>query len=93
MPVLWPHPPSFKYCLKRPLRQYWFLSLKCYSDWCLGTIQNGLTPLTLRITEDSAKQLVDYLQLTVNSMIGLHGEWNESYVSPAHSEILLSLMS
>ena len=36
-----------------------------------GTIQNGLTPLTLRITEDSAKQLVDCLQLIVNSVIGL----------------------
>ena len=33
-----------------------FLSLKCYSCWCSGTIQNGLTPLTLRTTEDSAKQ-------------------------------------
>ena len=32
--------------------------LKCYSYWCSGTIQNGLTPLTLRITEDLAKQLV-----------------------------------
>jgi len=33
------------------------MSLKCYSDWQLGAIQIDLTPLTLRITEDSAKQL------------------------------------
>jgi len=25
-------PPSFKLCSKRPLRQYLFPSLKCYSD-------------------------------------------------------------
>ena len=62
--------------LKIPPEQYSFLSLKCYSDWCLGTIQNGLTPLTLRITEDSAKQLVDCLQLTENSGIGLVRESN-----------------
>ena len=66
-----------------------FLSLKCYSYWCSGTIQNGLTPLTLRITEDSAKQLVDSLQLTENSMIGLLGERNVSYALPAHSEMLI----
>ena len=78
-----------KKCLKHPLRQYWFLSLKCYSYWCSGTIQNGLTPLTLRITEDSAKQLVDCLQLTENSGIGLLGEGNVSYALPAHSEILI----
>ena len=35
--------------------QYWFHS-RCYSDWQLGAIQIDLTPLTLRITEDSAKQ-------------------------------------
>ena len=29
---------------------------KCYSDWQLGAIQIDLTPLTLRITEDSVKQ-------------------------------------
>ena len=73
--------------------QYWFLSLKCYSDWCSGTIQNGLTPLTLRITEDSAKQLVDYFQLTVISETGLVREENISYVLPAHSVMLLSPMS
>ena len=61
---------------------------KCYSDWCQGTIQNALTPLTLRITEDSAKQMVNSLQLTVISMIGLLGERNISYVLPAHSEIV-----
>ena len=36
-------------------------------NWCLVTIKNRLTPLTLRITEDSAKQLFDYFQLTVIS--------------------------
>ncbi|SVB96803.1 uncharacterized protein METZ01_LOCUS249657 [marine metagenome] len=45
--------------------------------------------LTLRITEGSAKQLVNSLQLTVICMIGLLGEGNVSYVSPAHSEILI----
>jgi len=34
------------------------MSLKCYSDWQLGAIYIELTPLTLRITEDSAKQLM-----------------------------------
>ena len=29
-----------------------------YSDWQLGAIYNELTTLTLRITEDSAKQLM-----------------------------------
>ena len=37
--------------------------------------------------EDSAKQLVNSLQLTENSGIGLLGEGNVSYVLPAHSEI------
>ena len=60
-----------------------------YSDWCLVTIQNGLTPLTLRITEDSAIQLVDCLQITENSVIGILGEENISYVLPAHSEMLI----
>ena len=82
-------PPSFTLCSKRSLRQYLFLSLKCYSDRCSGTIQNGLTPLTLRIAEDSAKQLVDCLQLTVISMIGLVREGNISYFLPAHSEMLI----
>ena len=65
-----------------------FKSIKCYSDWCSGTIQKALTTLTLRITEDSAKQLVNSLQLTVISRIRLLGEGNISYVLPAHSEIL-----
>jgi len=34
------------------------MNLKCYSDWQLGAIQNDLTPLTLRFTEGSAKQLM-----------------------------------
>jgi len=52
-------PPTYKSCSKRPLRQYWLISLKCYSDWQLGAIQIELTTLTLRFTEDSAKQLVN----------------------------------
>jgi len=64
------------------------MSLKYYSDWKLGKIQNDLTPLTLRITEDLAKQLVNSLQLTAICIIGLIGEENVFYVSPAHSEIL-----
>ena len=55
-------------------------------------MQNDLTTLTLRITEDSAKQLVNSLQLTVICMIGLLGEGNVSYVSPAHSEKLILQM-
>ena len=64
------------------------MSLKCYSDWHLGAIEIELTALTLGITEDSAKQLVINLLYTGISMIRLLGEWNVSYVSPAHSEIL-----
>ena len=44
---------------------------KCYSDWHLGAIEIELTALTLGITEDSAKQLVNSLQLTVICMIRL----------------------
>ena len=40
--------------------------------WQLGAIQNDLTPLTLRITEDSAKQLMISLIFTGISVIGLH---------------------
>jgi len=50
------------------------MSLKCYSDWKLGAIKNDLTTLTLRFTEDSAKQLVNSLQLTVICMIRLTKE-------------------
>ena len=78
-----------KSCFKRPLRQYWFLSLKCYSDWKFGAIQIELTTLTPLITEDSAKQLVNSLQLTVICMIGQLREGNVSFVSPSHSEILI----
>ena len=38
--------------------EYWLTNLKCYSEWQLGAIQINLTTLTLRITEDSAKQLM-----------------------------------
>jgi len=50
------------------------MSLKCYSDWQLGAMQIELTMLTLRITEDSAKQLVNSLQLTMICMIRLTSE-------------------
>ena len=46
--------------------------------------------LTLRITEDSAKQLMISLLFTEICMIRLLGEGYVSYVSPAHSEILNS---
>ena len=51
-------------------------------------MQNALTPLTLRITEDSAKQLMITLLFTGISMIRLIGYGNVFYVSPTHSEIL-----
>ena len=44
---------------------------------------------TLRITEDSAKQLVISLLFTEIDMIRLLGEENVFYVSPAHSEMLI----
>ena len=47
---------------------------KCYSDWQLGAIQIELTTLTLRITEGSAKQLVNCLKLTMICKIGLLSE-------------------
>ena len=47
------------------------MNLKCYSYWQLGAMQIDLTPLTIRITEDSAKQLVNSLQLSVICMIRL----------------------
>ena len=65
------------------------MNLKMYTDWQLGAISIELTTLTLRITEDSAKQLVNSPQLTVISMIRLIGYGNVFYVSPAHSEILI----
>ena len=68
------------------------MSLNVYSDWKFGAIQIDLTTLTLRISEDSAKQLVNSLQLTVICMMGLLGEGNVFYVSPAHSEKLILQM-
>ena len=47
------------------------MSLNVYSYWKLGTMQIDLTPLTIRITEDSAKQLVNSPQLSVICMIRL----------------------
>ena len=68
------------------------MSLKCYSYWQLGAMQIDLTPLTIRITEDSAKQLVNSLQLTVICMIRLLREVDVSYVPSAHSEKLILQM-
>ena len=65
------------------------MSLKVYSDWQLSAIQIELTTLTLRITEDSAKQFIINPLFTGISMIGLLREGNVFYVSPAHSEILI----
>ena len=75
--------------LKTPTEAILVNEPKCYSDWKFGAIQIDLTTLTLRISEDSAKQLVNSLQLTAICIIGLIGEENVSYVSPAHSEILI----
>ena len=68
------------------------MSLKCYSYWHLGAIEIELTTLRLRITEDLAKQLMISPLFTGISMIGLLGERNLFYVSPAHSEILILSM-
>ena len=68
------------------------MNLKCYSDWKLGAIKNDLTTLTLRFTEDSAKQLVNSLLFTEICMIILLRERNVSYVLPAHSEMLILQM-
>ena len=67
--------------LKTPSNAILVNQPKCYSDWQLGAIQNDLTPLTLRITEDSAKQLVINPLYTGISMIGLLREGNVFYVS------------
>ena len=58
-----------------------------YSYWQLGAIQNDLTPLTLRITEDSAKQLMINQLFGGISMIGLLREGDVSYVWSEHYEI------
>ena len=63
-----------------------------YSDWQLGAMQIELTTLTLRITEDSAKQLMISLLFTEISMIRLIGYENVFYVSPARSEMLILTM-
>ena len=47
--------------------------LKYYSEWQLGAIQIELTTLTLRITEDSAKQLMINQLFGGISMIRLIG--------------------
>ena len=68
------------------------MNLKYYSEWQLGAIQIELTTLTLRITEDSAKQLLINQLFGGISMIRLIGYGNVFYVSPAHSEILILQM-
>ena len=65
------------------------MNLKGYSDWKFGAIKNDLTTLTPLITEDSAIQLMISLLFTEICMIGLVGDGNVFYVSPAHSEILI----
>ena len=60
--------------LKTPSKAILVNELKCYSDWQLGAIQIELTTLTLRITEDSAKQLVNSLQLAMICKIVLLSE-------------------
>ena len=78
--------------LKTPSKAILVNEPKVYSYWKLSAMQIDLTPLTLSITEDSAKQLVNSLQLTVICMIGLLGEENVFYVSPVHSEMLILTM-
>ena len=75
--------------LKTPSKEILVNEPKCYSDWQLGTIQNDLTTLTLRITDDSAKQLVITLLFIGITMIRLIGDRNVFYVSPADSEMLI----
>ena len=65
------------------------MSLNVYSDWQLYAIQIDLTPLTLSIRENSAKQFVINPLYTGISMIRLLREGNVFYVSPAHSEMLI----
>jgi len=43
--------------LKKSSKAIFVNEPQCYSDWQLGAIQIELTTLTLRFTEDSAKQL------------------------------------
>ena len=46
-----------------------------YSDWQLGAIQIDLTPLTLSISEDSAKELTTNHPIELNSQhVSLVGE-------------------
>ena len=68
---------------KTPCKAIFVNDLKCYSDWKFGAIKNDLTTLTLRITEDSAKQLMISLLFTEICMIGLVGDGNVFYVPPA----------
>ena len=56
------------------------MNLKYYSEWQLGAIQIELTTLTLRITEDSAKQLMINQLFGGISMIRLIGYGNVFYV-------------
>ncbi len=50
------------------------MNLKGYSDWKFGAIKNDLTTLTPLITEESAKQFVNSLQLAMICKIVLLSE-------------------
>jgi len=60
--------------LKTPSKAILVNKPMVYSDWQLGAIQIELTTLTLRFTEDSAKQLVNSLQLAMICKIVLLSE-------------------
>ena len=66
--------------LKTPSKAILVNEPNVYSYWKLGAMQIDLTPLTLRITEDSAKQLVITLLFTGITMIRLIGDRNVFYV-------------
>ena len=64
------------------------MNIKCYSEWQLGAIQIDLTTLTLRISEDSAKQLMINQLFGGISMIRLIGGGNVSYFLAKNSKII-----
>ena len=91
MPVLWPHP-LLSHCAQNvrwgnigflALMLLW-LAVRCNTD--------RFNSAVLRITEDSAKQLMISLLFTEICMIRLLGVMYDYCVSPAHSEKLLLLM-
>jgi len=60
------------------------MSLNVYSDWQLYAIQIDLTPLTLSIRENSAKQFVINPLYTGISMIRLLREWGMYFMFRMH---------